>query len=47
MQGHPCLYGTSRKFLYEFGLQSISDLPKLNDMDRVRFEKSEEEGDLF
>lgn len=47
VQGHPCLYGTSRKFLYEFGLQSISDLPKLNEMDRVRFEKSDEEGDLF
>lgn len=46
VQGHPCLYGTSRKFLYEFGLQSISDLPKLNDMDRMRFEKNDE-GELF
>ena len=46
VQGHPCLYGTSRKFLYEFGLQSISDLPKLNEMDRMRFEK-QDEGELF
>ncbi len=40
--GHPCLYGTSRKFLYEFNLQSISDLPKLSEIDRQRFD---EEGD--
>lgn len=39
--GHPCLYGTSRKFLYEFNLQSISDLPKLSDIDRMRFDKDQ------
>jgi len=44
--GHPCLYGTTRKFLYEFGLQSISDLPKLTDIDRMRFDENEE-GELF
>lgn len=44
--GHPCLYGTSRKFLFEFGLHSISDLPKLSDIDRMRFDKNEE-GELF
>lgn len=43
VQGHPCLYGTSRKFLFEFGLQSISDLPKLSDIDRMRFETGEGE----
>ena len=43
VQGHPCLYGTSRKFLFEFGLQSISDLPKLSDIDRMRFDKGEGE----
>lgn len=36
--GHPCLYGTSRKFLFEFNLSSISALPKLSDIDRLRFE---------
>lgn len=37
--GHPCLYGTSRKFLFEFNLDSIASLPKLSDIDRERFEK--------
>jgi segregation and condensation protein B len=36
--GHPCLYGTSRKFLFEFNLESISALPKLSEIDRERFE---------
>jgi segregation and condensation protein B len=35
--GHPCLYGTSRKFLLEFNLQSISDLPRLSMIDEQRF----------
>ncbi len=43
IQGHPCLYGTTRKFLYTFKLESISDLPKLSDIDRQRFEKEENE----
>ncbi len=49
VQGHPCLYGTSRKFLFEFGLKSISDLPRLSEIDRQRFDKGEEEdeGELF
>lgn len=41
IQGHPCLYGTTRKFLYTFKLNSISELPKLSDIDRQRFEKDE------
>ena len=41
--GHPCLYGTSRKFLYEFNLSSISALPKLSDIDRQRFDKVDEQ----
>lgn len=41
--GHPCLYGTSRKFLVEFNLQSIADLPKLSQIDEFRFKKEEEE----
>lgn len=40
--GHPCLYGTTRKFLFEFNLPSISALPKLSDMDRMRFTNEEE-----
>ena len=49
VQGHPCLYGTSRKFLYEFGLKSISDLPRLSAIDRMRFDRDEQEeqGELF
>ncbi len=35
--GHPCLYGTSRKFLLEFNLRSISELPKLSNIDKQRF----------
>ncbi len=40
--GHPCLYGTTRKFLFEFNLPSISALPQLSDIDRERFNKDEE-----
>ena len=43
VQGHPCLYGTTRKFLYTFKLDSISALPKLSEIDRQRFEKEEDE----
>ena len=43
IQGHPCLYGTTRKFLYTFKLESISDLPKLSEIDRQKFEKEEDE----
>lgn len=41
--GHPCLYYTTRKFLYEFNLTSIEDLPKLSEIDRIRFETGAEE----
>ncbi len=36
--GHPWLYGTTRKFLSFFKLGSISDLPKLSEIDAIRFE---------
>lgn len=42
--GHPCLYGTTRKFLYEFHLSSISELPRLSEIDEERFEASEAKG---
>lgn len=44
VQGHPCLYGTTKKFLYTFKLESIENLPKLSDIDKLRFEQ-EENGD--
>jgi len=30
--GRPLLYGTTREFLYYFGLNQLSDLPKLNEL---------------
>ena len=42
-KGHPCLYYTTRKFLYEFNLTSIQDLPKLSEIDRIRFGLTEDE----
>ena len=38
--GHPYLYGTTKKFLQEFNLNSISSLPKLKGVDHDRFEES-------
>ena len=43
--GHPCLYYTTRKVLYEFNLQSIQDLPRLSEIDRMRFESGGDDGD--
>ena len=43
--GHPCLYGTTKKFLFEFNLPSISALPQLSEIDRMRFTQDEEELD--
>lgn len=40
--GHPSLYGTTRKFLFEFNLPSIAALPQMSDIDRARFSKDEE-----
>ena len=40
--GHPCLYGTTKKFLFEFNLPSISALPHLSEIDRARFIHEEE-----
>jgi len=42
VQGHPCLYGTTRKFLYTFKLETISNLPRLSEIDKQRFEKEDE-----
>jgi segregation and condensation protein B len=36
--GRPVMYGTTKEFLKQFHLNSISELPKLADGDRERFE---------
>lgn len=36
--GHPILYGTTREFLRSFSIASIADLPKLDEVNRERFE---------
>jgi segregation and condensation protein B len=41
--GKPILYGTTREFLKFFRLESIADLPKLNEMENDRFELTGEE----
>ena len=35
--GHPRLLGTTKKFLFDFNISSISDLPKLHELDVKRF----------
>lgn len=40
--GRPGLYGTTKKFLFEFNLPSIAALPKLSEVDRARFTHEEE-----
>jgi len=41
--GKPIQYGTTRDFLKTFRLNSISDLPHLDDIDRERFELESDE----
>lgn len=41
--GRPSQYGTSRNFLKVFGLSSISELPRLDEVDQARFELKKEE----
>jgi segregation and condensation protein B len=36
--GRPVMYGTTKEFLKIFGLNSIADLPKLNEIDVEKFE---------
>ncbi|MGI6432936.1 MAG: SMC-Scp complex subunit ScpB [Sphaerochaetaceae bacterium] len=40
--GYPSLYGTTKKFLLDFNLKSISALPRLSDIDEQRFIEQEE-----
>ena len=43
--GHPSLYGTTKKFLFEFNLPSIGSLPQLSEIDRARFTQEKETED--
>ncbi|RPJ06639.1 MAG: SMC-Scp complex subunit ScpB, partial [Spirochaetaceae bacterium] len=36
--GHPVQYGTTKEFLMYFKLASISELPKLDEVEEQRFE---------
>lgn len=36
--GRPAMYGTTKEFLKVFGLSSIAELPKLNEIDIEKFE---------
>lgn len=42
--GRPVQYGTTKDFLKYFRLGSISDLPKLDDLEKERFTLDQEEG---
>ena len=41
--GRPVQYGTTKEFLKAFRLSSIADLPKLDGLERERFEQEEQE----
>lgn len=43
--GKPIQYGTTREFLKLFNLRSIADLPKLDTMERQKFEDDEDEAE--
>lgn len=45
--GRPCLYGTTAKFLEQFNLESIAQLPKLKETDVLRFRNDDIQGELF
>jgi segregation and condensation protein B len=40
--GRPIQYGTTKEFLKQFRLKSISDLPKLDELDSEKFRQDEE-----
>ena len=40
--GRPLLYGTTKEFLKYFGLKSLSDLPKLSEIEEITKESEEE-----
>lgn len=40
--GRPSLYATTKKFLDDMGIQSLADLPQLNDIDKLQTELTED-----
>ena len=44
--GHPARYGTTKKFLYDFNLNTIADLPRLDKEESERFEEYDENGNV-
>jgi segregation and condensation protein B len=42
--GRPTQYGTTRTFLRTFGLSTIAELPRLDEVDQARFELKKGEG---
>ena len=40
--GKPILYGTTDEFLYYFNINSLEDLPKLNEIEKIIKEKENE-----
>ncbi|MDU5961499.1 MAG: SMC-Scp complex subunit ScpB, partial [Finegoldia magna] len=40
--GKPILYGTTDEFLYYFNINSLEDLPKLNEIEKLIKEKENE-----
>ena len=45
--GRPCTYGTTDKFLEEFNLNSIADLPAMTADESERFEEKDENGRII
>ncbi len=45
-EAHKCLFCTTRKFLYDFKLKSIAELPKLSEIDQRKFSENVN-GELF
>jgi len=37
--GRPCVYGTTRLFLEHFGLKSLEDLPKIDELNTPEIKK--------
>ena len=45
--GNPIMYGTTEKFLYEFNLSSIADLPQLSGVESDKYEEKDEQGNVL
>ena len=45
--GNPLKFGTTEKFLYEFNLSSIADLPQLGGVESDKYEEKDEQGNVL